>query len=95
MTNTVVGETYTMVLQITSTCQNEVEVGFSGHDDWFKSYVPANAKAETITVTSQWKQANEPMDPRFESRTACSGKSIIIHHIQLVKGSENCFEMGK
>ena len=48
MTNTVVGETYTMVLQITSTCQNEVEIAFSGHDDWFKSYVPANAKAETI-----------------------------------------------
>ena len=84
-----------MVLQVTSTCPNKVEIGFSGHDGWFKSYAPDNAKASTITVTSEWKEANEPNDPRLEIRTKCSGESLTIHHIQLVRASENCFEEGK
>ena len=95
ITNTIVGETYTMVLEVTSTCQNEVEIGFSGHGGWLKAYAPANAKATTITATSEWKEADlKVQGHRFESRTVCRGKSLTIHHIQLVKGSENCFEDG-
>ena len=77
-----------MILQVSSTCYNDVEVGFAGLGGWFKVDVPANSKSSQITVTDTWK--NVP-DTAFENRKTCGGKTITIHQIQLVKGSENCF----
>ena len=91
-TKTIAGEPYTMILSVTSTCSNEVEIGFSDHGGWLKSYAPANAKELSITVTGEWKVTD---NIRLESRTICSGSSLIIHRIQLVKGPANCLEPGK
>lgn len=92
ITKTIEEETYTMMLNVTSTCPYDVEIGFTGHGGWLKSYAPANAKELLITVTGEWKVTHHI---RLESRTVCTGSSLTIHHIQLVKGPENCLEPGK
>ena len=81
-----------MILNVTSTCPNEVEIGFSGLGGWMKSYAPAKAKELLITVTGEWKVTS---NIRLETRTICTGSSLIIHRIQLVKGPANCLEPGK
>ena len=92
ITKTISGKPYTMILNVTSTCPNEVEIGFSGLGGWMKSYAPAKAKELLITVTGEWKVTS---NIRLESRTICTGSSLIIHRIQLVKGPANCLEPGK
>ena len=82
-----VGQKYTLVLKVSSTCSNDIEVGFAGLGGWFKTNVPANSKLAMITITDTWK--NVP-NTAFENRMTCRGKSITIHQIQLVKGSNNC-----
>ena len=81
----VVGRTYTMVLEVTSTCGKSIEIGFNG--GWFLSYAPPNAKRSTITVTDKWQDPSG-MNLRLQSRTACAGKSLTIHNIQFVEGSK-------
>ena len=86
------GETYTMNLKVTSTCENPVEIGFSrGSDCWFCSNATPNAVDSIITVTDKWELM---LRLRLESRTKCAGKSLTIHQIQLVEGPENCFSAG-
>ena len=81
------------MLQVSSTCSSEVEVGFAGLGGWFKVDVPANSKSSQVTVTDTWKSVP---NTAFENRNTCGDKKITIHQIQLVKGSENCFiEKGK
>ena len=87
----VVGRTYTMVLEVSSTCGKSIEIGFPGQ--WFLSYAPPNAEGSTIAVTDKWRDASG-MNLRLESRTACAGKSLTIHGIQFVEGSKNCFDGG-
>ena len=89
--NTVVGEMYTMVLQVSSTCPEDVEIGFSGDGGWFKTYVPANSSNHLITITDIWKGAE---DTRLESRQTCGLNNLTIHQVQLVKGTENCLNQG-
>ena len=89
LTKTVVDEMYTMVLQVTSTCDKAIEIGFPGQ--WFLSYAPAHAKASIITVTDKWR---ENRDLRLESREICEGKTLTIHYVQLFPGTENCLEGG-
>ena len=87
------GQKYTLVLKVSSTCSNDIEVGFAGLGGWFKTNVPANSKEAMITITDTWK--NVP-NTAFENRMTCRGKSITIHQIQLVKGSKNCLnDIGK
>ena len=81
------GQKYTLVLKVSSTCSNDIEVGFGGLGGWFKKNIPANSKDAVITITDTWK--NVP-NTAFENRMTCWGKSITIHQIQLVKGSKNC-----
>ena len=80
-----------MVLEVTSTCDKSIEIGFPGQ--WFLSYAPANAEGSTITVTDKWQDPTG-MNLRLESRTACAGKSLTIHSLQFVEGSKNCFDGG-
>ena len=81
------------MLQVSSTCSSDVEVGFAGLGGWFKVDIPANSKSSQITVTDTWKSVP---NTAFENRKTCGDKKITIHDIQLVKGSENCFiEQGK
>ena len=91
LTKTVVDEMYTMVLQVTSTCDKTIEIGFPGQ--WFLSYAPANAKASIITVTDKWRDPSG-MNLRLESRELCEGKTLTIHYVQLFPGTENCLEGG-
>ena len=89
--NTVVGEMYTMILTISSTCPEDIEIGFSGDGGWFKTYVPANSTNDLITITDIWKGAKHT---RLESRNTCSSNNLTIHKVQLVKGTENCLNKG-
>ena len=95
-TKVVEGETYTMVLQVTSTCDDkDVEIGFPG--GWFVSKAPPSAKGAVITVTDKWREGDMGLNGynlRLESITECPGKSLTIHSVQFVKGEENCFEGG-
>lgn len=83
-----VGEKFTMILEVSSTCTHDVEIGFSGQGGWFKKNVPANSKNAKLIITDTWRHVP---DTRFENRNTCGSKSVTIHQIQLVKGSENCF----
>ena len=85
------GEEYTMVIKVSSTCTSDVEIGLSGFGGWFKTDVPANAKNLIITVTDTWKEVGN-YKAAFENRNACSGKTITIHQINLVKESEDCLD---
>ena len=89
--NTVVGEMYTMILTISSTCPEDIEIGFSGDGGWFKTYVPANSTNDLITITDIWKGTEHT---RLESRQTCGLNNLTIHHVQLVKGTENCLNKG-
>ena len=87
----VVGETYTMVLQVTSTCDNKaIKIGFPGPR--FLSAAPPNAKGSIITVTEKWREPSTNF--RLMTRTDCRGKSLTLHNVQFVKGPKNCFEEG-
>ena len=89
---TVEGETYTMKLNVTSTCENSVEIGFTRDNGcWFCSNVTPNAVDSIITVTDKWELM---LRLRLESRTKCAGKSLTIHQIQLAEGPEDCFSGG-
>ena len=89
--NTVVGEIYTMILTISSTCPEDIEIGFSGDGGWFKTYVPANSTNDLITITDIWKGAEHT---RLESRKTCGSNNLTIHKVQLVKGTVNCLNKG-
>ena len=90
--NVVVGQKYTMVLEVSSTCPKDVEIGFSGEGGWFKTNVPANSKDVHIIETDVWKSNS---NTRFESRLKCKGSTMTIQKIQLIKGTENCLnDMG-
>ena len=85
--NAVVGQKYTMVLKVSSTCPKDVEIGFSGEGGWFKTNVPANSNGVDIIVTDVWKGN---LNTRFESRIKCKGSTMTIQKIQLIKGTDNC-----
>ena len=92
--NAVEGETYTMILNVTSGCESSVEIGFPrGVECWFCSNAPPNAVGSIITVTDKWELRNLS-NLRLESRTKCAGKSLTIHKIQFAEGPENCFSAG-
>ena len=85
------GEKYTMVFNISSTCEKDIEIGLSGDGGWFKTNIPANSNNALINVTDRWK--TEPTinynDPRLENRAKCGDSSeITIYQIQLF--SVNC-----
>ena len=80
-----------MILTISSTCPEDIEIGFSGDGGWFKTYVPANSTNDLITITDIWKGAE---DTRLESRKTCGSNSLTINKVQLVKGTENCLNKG-
>ena len=84
-----VGDPYHMILQVSSTCPTKVEIGFSGHDGWMKSYAPGNSEYAIISATDEWKDEN---NLRLESRTACNGKSLTIHRVQMVHGRKSCLQ---
>ena len=86
-----IGQKYTLILKVSSTCSSDIKVGFSGVGGWFKKNVPANSNSAMITITDTWKDVPKTA---FENRMTCTGKSITIHQIQLVKGSENCLTDG-
>ena len=84
------GNEYTMVLNISSPCPNDIEIGFSGKGGWFKTDVPANSNNVLLTVTDTWE---DERNTRFENRQICSRSrlySFTIHQIQLFEGSRNC-----
>ena len=84
-----VGDTYHMILQVSSTCPTKVEIGFSDHGGWMKSHAPGNSEYAIISATDEWKKVD---DLRLESRTACSGKSLTIHRVQMVHGRKSCLQ---
>ena len=87
----VVGETYTMVLQVTSTCDDKtIQIALPGPS--FMSTAPPNSKGSIVTVTDEWREPRPNL--KLETRTACPGKSLTLHSVRFVKGSENCFEEG-
>ena len=84
------GNEYTMVLNISSTCLNGIEIGFAGKGGWFKTDVPAKANNALLTVTDTWEDVR---NTRFENRQICNRfrlYSFTIHQIQLFEGSRNC-----
>ena len=91
--NTEIGQTYTMELRVTSTCPNDVEIGFAGQGGWFTTTVNANLRDSKITVTDTWRGSHfgHVGHIRLENRMACGSSTITIHQIKLVKGSGNCF----
>ena len=82
-----IGETYTMELKVSSTCDKEIVIGFTS-DAGFFSKAPADAKDTIITVTDKWKGSGS-YELRLENRRDCGNTELIIHRITLVKGS-NC-----
>ena len=88
--NTDIGQVYTMKLRVTSTCPNDVEIGFAGEGGWFKTVVPANSNDALIVVTDSWKGV---ANTRFQNRAKCGSKSITIHKIQLFNGPEVASEV--
>ena len=88
-TKGVAGETYQMILEITTTCPSKVEIGFSDHGEWLRSYSPGNAEKAIIKVTGEWKETSSL---KLETRTVCSGKFLTVHRVQFVKGTENCLK---
>ena len=84
------GNEYTMVLNISSTCPKDIEIGFAGKGGWFKTDVPANSNNVLLTVTDTWE---DERNTRFENRQICNRfrlYSFTIHQIQLFEGSRNC-----
>ena len=84
-----------MTLQVSSSCPNDVEIGFNGHGGWLKSNAPGNSEEAIIEVTGKWKFNSENKakenNLRLESRTVCEGHSLTIHRIQLI-GHKPCKE---
>ena len=92
--NTEAGELYTMVINISSNCTKDIEIGFSGDGGWFKTNIPANSDNKQVTVTDKWKPKEKLQndDPRLESRMICGASyQFTIHQIKLFKGPVNCF----
>lgn len=85
--NTEEGKEYSLVLEVSSTCSKEIELGFSGKGGWFKVSVPKHAKNLQMTVIDTWE--NVP-NTRFENRQTCGSQTITIHQVQLFEGSRNC-----
>ena len=82
-----IGETYTMELKVSSTCDKEILIGFTS-DAGFFSKAPGKAKDTIITVTDKWKGSGSN-ELRLENRADCGNTELTIHRITLVKGS-NC-----
>ena len=79
-----------MVLNISSTCPIDIEIGFALKGGWFKTDVPANSNHFLLTITDTWE--DEPKT-RFENRMICSTNkrsSLTIHQVQLFEGSKIC-----
>lgn len=88
--NTMAGKEYTMVLKVSSTCPEDLEIGFSGDGGWFKVNIPANSTNEEITVTDVWKDVE---NTRLESRQTCGSNNLEIKQIQL-HNTKNCLTPG-
>ena len=89
------GDEYTMVYEVSSNCQEDIEIGFPGKGQYwiFKASIPANANMEQLTVTDTWKPVSKL---RLENKMYCRAAEITIHNIQLFKGPVNCLiEDGK
>ena len=91
LNNTKVGEIYTMVLQVSSECLQDVGIGLSGEDGWFKTNVPANSKNKVIVITDIWKGIT---GTTLETRSSCASKNLTIHEIELFKGKNRCLKSG-
>ena len=85
----ITGEIYTMVLRVSSTCPNDVTIGFSGRNGSFKVEVPANSKNERIAVTDTWDGIKST---RLENRMTCGLNNVTIHHVRLIKATEDCLD---
>ena len=93
-----VGQNYTMVLRVSSTCDKDVVVGFTGHGKgWFKSTITENSKNFNITTTTTWTEKSYGSYKGIDSikfailpSSACKYGTITIHKIFFMKGSENC-----
>ena len=83
----IVGETYTMELKVSSTCDKEILMGFTSGAKFY-SKAPGDAKDTIITVTDKWKGSGSN-ELRLENRADCGNTELTIHRITLVKGS-NC-----
>ena len=93
--STKVGLNYTMVLRVSSTCDKDVVVGFTGHGmGWFKSTIPRYSKNVTITTTKTWRQNSyismKTMKFMILQALTCQHGTITIHEILFMKVSENC-----
>ena len=89
-----VGDEYTMVFNVSSNCDKDIEIGFSGEGGWFKTSIPASSNIEQLTVTDNWRPvSNLQLENTWMT---CGAAEITIHHIQLFKGPVNCLiEDGK
>ena len=79
-----------MILNVSSTCPNAVEIGFSEFGGFLKLNVPANASNKILKITGKWKVTAAMGGTALENRGTCGESSITIHEIQLFKGSAGC-----
>ena len=87
-----------MVVRVSSTCDKDVIVGFTGHGKgWFKSTITGNSKNVNITTTNTWTEKSygsykviDSMEFAILPSSACKYSTITIHKIFFMKGSENC-----
>ena len=85
--NMIAGEIYKMVLRVSSTCPNDVTIGFSGRNGYFNVEVPAISKYERIVVIDRWEEINSTS---LENRMTCGLNNITIHNVRLIKVTEDC-----
>ena len=86
------GHKYTMLLTVSSTCNNAVEIGFAGQGGFLKVNVPGNVSNKVLKITGEWKVTPAIGNTALENRATCGTHSITIHKIQLFKGSATCDE---
>lgn len=85
--NTEKGQKYTMVLQVSTTCHKDVSFSFSGEGGWFHVTIPKNSRNVMIAKTDVWKGA---VNTKLSTTMTCGFKTMTLHKIALVKGSEPC-----